>query len=484
MITPRKGKAPETRLERTVPYNLEAEEATLGGLLIDREAIIKVRKILSDRDFYRETNGWVFEAMLDLLTRREPADVLLVQAELDRRGRLEACGGPAYLFHLVNATPTAVHVEYYASLVRDASIRRQVITLGGQQAALGYDVEMPVEVLLNKLLEQTLGLVRSGRAGTTWQPIGDVILKYTALRPIEVAEEEAEPDFLGIPTGMFSIDDVTHGHQDGDLVIIAGNTGDGKSTLAGGWAEAAAAAGRPVGFFSLEMSDLQVAERSLARRGKVSLSRLRARQLTQVEVDRLMNRTAVELDQLPLFIYDRGSVTLEDIRALTLELLVLAGELGTRRPVIFVDYLQLIRTERRYRGNRVAELDDIANDLKAIARDLDVCIVALAQYNREAGKRADPRPRISDIRGSGAISQAADLVYLLWRPWPEEADRRKRAFCECHLAKFRNGPPAAFALRFRGRFSLYEEWPETWPVPALPEGAGPILAIPDEEEDL
>lgn len=427
VIITRNGHAPaEGTLERPVPYNLEAEEAVLGSLLIDRDAVIKIAPFLKPTDFYRETNGWVYEAILDLYAKREPADIVLLADELERRGRLELCGGYAYLFHLANATPTAVHVEYYAERVERDSIRRRAITAGGQIAALAYEDGEDLEAALDKM-EQLLFAVTQRRRAPE-ETLAGVAGAYLQ----DLAARLAGPATLrGVPTGFPGLDDLTGGWRGGQLIIEGAPPGWGKSTLGLRHALVAARDGFPVGWVSLEMSSEQLTERALAYEALVDSVLLHASQVSSEEYDALSDASGRFAESAPVHLHAQP-VGLRELRALARRWV---AEHGIR--LLLVDYLQILKVEAR--RQRTEDVSDLAYGLFYLAQELDVPVIAASQLSREALKTTNPYDWLFNLRESGAIEAAATHVLF---PYFPDTQPNSHGWYEGRIvvAKHRNGP--------------------------------------------
>lgn len=386
--------ATQEMLARPVPYDLAAEEAVLGSLLLDRDAIIKIAPFLRPEDFYREANGWVYAAILDLYTRREPPDPVTLSAELERSGRLQNIGGSSYLVGLVNRTPTSVHVEYYAHIVERSSVLRRLISAGGEIAALGYSEEQEVTTVLDKA-EQLLFAVSQRTANQEFASIEQVLNEYYD----RIEQIQHNPgSVVGVPTGFHDLDEVTGGLQPSDLIILAARPGVGKTSLALGMAHNASMKGKHVGVFSLEMGREQLVQRLLAVETGVDSQRLRLGYLTDddwVHVSDAIGRLA----SLPIYIDDSAGLSISELRSKARRL---KAEVGV--DMLIIDYLQLMQGTSRKDGNRVQEVTEISRNIKLMARELNIPVIACAQLSRAVESRTSHVPMLSDLRESGCLS--------------------------------------------------------------------------------
>ena len=434
------GHAPE-RLERPVPYDVPAEEAVLGSLILDRDAIIKIAPSLAPLDFFREAHGWMYAAILDLYQRREPPDLVTLASELDRRQRLDLIGGMAYIAHLMNAAPTAVHVEYYAAIVKRAAILRRLISVGGQIAALGYEEGPEIAVTLNKAVG-LLAQVAIQQQDRGFAPLAPVID-----RRVEKILNRTAPA-RGIETGWPLLDSQTLGWHRGKYIVLAALTKVGKSTVALQWFRAACDAlvwdrvtetHRParVGYISIEMSKEGLADRLLAQETArmecpIALHRLREVVLNADEQD-VLAAANVRLCGLTFFLLDAPRLNVAELPAY-----VQAAQAEHGLDIVFVDYLQLLDAESDTAQEQVRAA---SQGLRALARQADIPIIALAQLNRQA--ETAPVPTYAMIEGSGGPARDADLVFVLYRP--DRADDRHAVL---DLQLHRDGPPAAIMLEF------------------------------------
>jgi replicative DNA helicase len=433
------GNSSDGQYDRPVPYNLEAEEAVLGSLLLDRDAIIKIASFLKPTDFYRDANGWIYDTILDLYHRREPADTILLAGELDRQGKLEQVGGYAYLFHLINVTPTAVHVEYYAHEVEKASVRRRLITAGGQIAALGYQEAEDLPPVLDKA-EQLLFGVTQRTSSQDFTSLRDILESY--FDRMELVHEH-KGTIVGVPTGFHDLDELTGGLQKSDLIIVAARPAAGKTSFGLSIAHNAASAGKHVGVFSLEMSAEQIVQRLLSIESSVDMQRLRLGYLNDTEWQRL-NDAFGRLAEASIYIDDSAALSVMEVRSRARRL---QAEVGV--DLLMIDYLQLMQGRRAGGSdNRVQEVSEITRGLKQLARELDCPVIALSQLSRAVESRQSHVPMLSDLRESGSIEQDADIVMFIYREELYNPETERKGIAEIHVAKHRNGPTGVVPLRF------------------------------------
>ncbi len=425
------------RQERLPPQNVEAEEAVLGSLLIDREAIGRVASFLRDGDFYRDRNREIYAAALTLYDRREPIDLLTLKDELERRGRLEEVGGTAYLASLSANVPTAIHVEYYARIVERTAILRRLIGAAGQIAALAYEPTDEVDTVLDRA-EQLLFAVSQRRLTREYVSLHQALKDY--FDTIDFLHQH-KGEVVGVPTGFRDLDQMTGGLHPSDLVIIAGRPAVGKTSFALTIAHAAAVRHHvPVAIFSLEMSVEQLVQRLLCSEASVDSHRLRSGYIDEYEWHRISQAFGV-LSEAPIYIDDTANIT-------TLELRAKARRMKAEHDIqlLVIDYLQLM--QGRGLENRVQEVSEISRGLKGLARELDIPVIALSQLSRAVESRQDHRPVLSDLRESGSIEQDADIVMFIHREELYKRDTERKNIADVIIAKHRNGPTGEVALRF------------------------------------
>ncbi len=407
---------------RVPPHDLDAEMSVLGSILIDPLSIAKVLQFLHPEDFYRENNGQVYRAALDLFASGEPID------------------GRAQLASMQGLVPTAANVEYYGRIVKEKAYKRRLISAGGNIAGYGYDDSIEAEEAINQAQSLVFG-VADDRDQRELARLYDLL--GPAMERISLQMESGQ-GVIGIPSGFHDLDRMTGGFKDSDLIIVAGRPAMGKTSMALNIGlHAALEAKKSIAIFSLEMSKEQLTERLLTEQAQIDAQRLHRGLLTEAEFDRVSNALG-PLGEAQIFIDDTPVMD-----ELTLQLKARQAKLRHAVDLIVVDYLQLMRG-RAHGGdeNRVQEVSSISRALKALARELRVPVIAISQLSRQPEQRPDKRPILSDLRESGALEQDADLVVFLFRPEYYKSEE-KPGVAEVIVAKHRNGPTGMIELKFR-----------------------------------
>lgn len=434
--------------DRTVPFDLQSERATLGSILLEREAIIAVSPWLPSAYFYLEKHSIIYDAMLACYNRREPPDLATVSAELRRREKLDLIGGLAYLGELAAEVPTAVHVEYYAKTVERTAVLRRLIEAGGKIAAIGYnqaDVESLEEVL--GLAEAELQQVSGQRRDQGYASIGQIVNEVFAR--IE-AIQERRGEVLGVPTGYPDLDALTGGLQPSDLIIIGARPSQGKTSLALSLAyNVALLASQGVGIFSLEMSRDQLVQRILSMHTGIDLQRLRMGNLRGDEMNLAFEGMGV-LSELPIYVDDSPGLSIGELRAKARRM---CNEQDIR--LLIIDYLQLMAGGKRAE-NRVQEVSEISRGLKGLARELNMPVIALSQLSRNVDQRPNHIPLLSDFRESGSIEQDCDIAMGIYREETYDKDTDRKGIAEVHILKHRNGPLSVIPMRFEARTTMFQ----------------------------
>ncbi len=431
------------------PQNLEAEESVLGAMMLSPGAIGAVSEVLDAGDFYRESHAKIYRAALALYAKGEPVDAITLVDQLEERSELEDVGGRPRIHELAALVPATANAAHYARIVHEMGTLRGLIRVGQEIARLGWERPGETTDLLDQA-EQVLFDLSQGRVQSEFSHIEE-LLKESFERI--TALYEAGVDVTGIPTGFRELDKLTSGFQQGNLIIVAARPSMGKSALA--LCAAVNIAVRhdvPVALFTLEMSKSEVTQRLMCSEGKVESQRLRTGKLAQDDWSRL-TAACDKLMKAPIYVDDAGSTTMMDIRSKSRRLKSQHPNLG----LIVVDYLQLM-TSGKDMENRVQEVSQISRQLKVLARDLDVPILALSQLSRAVEQRHDKRPILSDLRESGSIEQDADIVMFIYRDEyynPEETDQQGLA--EVHIAKHRNGPTDTVKLSFLKRYAKFAD---------------------------
>jgi len=434
-------------IDRIPPQNIEAEQSVLGALLIDANAIEKISGIIKAEDFYRQDNRIIFEAMVNLHNRNEAVDLVTVTEELRKMGKLDAVGGISAITALSNAVPTAANVAYHANIVAEKSLRRQLISAATEVAATGYEDEADIETTID-LAEQKILSVANKRNNTAVTSIKDIV--KDAMGRIEKLYDSKEA-FTGLPTGFVDFDKMTSGLQPSDLVIVAARPSMGKSSLVLNIAQHVALKGhKSVAFFSLEMSKEQLAQRMLCSEALIDASRLRIGQLKEEEWPKLVD-AADRLSNADILLDDTPGITALEMRAKARRW---QNEHGL--DLIIVDYLQLMQgASQRSSDNRQQEMSDISRSLKALARELNVPVIALSQLSRGVEARTNKRPMLSDLRESGALEQDADVVAFIYREDYYDKETENQNIVEFIIAKHRNGPVGVVKLFFQREITRF-----------------------------
>ena len=429
-----------------IPHNREAEEAVVGAVLINPEVYYDVAQFLQPDDFYIHRHKWIWEAFTRLHEQRTPVDMLTLSEELDRVGQLEELGGPAYLTALINQVPTSLNAESYGRIVEAHSIRRKMINAANQIATLAYNEETLVETVMDEA-EKTIFNVSERRLKHDVLPISSVLSEYYD-RIDDLAKRSDE--VFGVPTGFLDLDKLLSGLQPSDFLIIAGRPGQGKSGFLLSVAKNAALTHKKhVAVFSLEMSNEQVVQRLISQETGIDSQRLRTGKLADEEWPLFAHSIEV-LSDTKIFLDDTPALTPLQIRTKCRRLHMEYG-----LDLILVDYLQLMGGDTR-NENRVQEVSYISRNLKVLARELNVPVLAAAQLSRAVEQRSDKRPVLSDLRESGSLEQDADIVMFIYRPDQYEKDTVKQNVAEIIVAKHRNGPVGSVELIFRSSLAKFE----------------------------
>jgi replicative DNA helicase len=431
----------------TPPANPEAEQSVLGAILVRPDVLDRVADLLAPADFYREAHGRIFQAMLDLYGRGEPVDLVTVTALLKERGLLEGAGGPVFLAGLSEQVGFATNADYYASLVRDKAILRRLLDttqeIAGQCFAPVEDVPAFLDAAEQKVFEVAESKVRPG-----FRPVASLVEKEIA--HLEAIWHREAGRITGVPSGFNDLDNLTAGFQNGDLIILAARPSMGKTALALNIAYNAAYKPQvPVAFFSLEMSKEQLVRRLLSSEGRVDAGNLRRAFLSTQEWAALQTAAGNLLD-CQMFIDDTPAATVLDIRAKARRLKA-DGKLG----LVVIDYLQLMRG-RHDAPSREQEISEISRSLKALAKELDVPVMALSQLNRRLEERPNKRPQLADLRESGAIEQDADVIIFIYRDEVYREDSPDQGKAEVIVGKQRNGPTGKIKLHFEKKFTRFD----------------------------
>ncbi len=429
-----------------VPHSREAEEAVIGAVLINPEAYYDVAQFLQSDDFYIHRHRWIWEVFNHLHERRSPIDFLTVSEELDQMGKLAEAGGPAYLTALINNVPTSLHAEAYGRLVEETAIRRRMLTAANDIAKLAYQEGTAIDAVMDEAEKAIFG-VSERRMTRDLQSIQQVLSDYYD-RIDQLASRD--DDTYGVPTGFIDLDRLLGGLQPSDLLIVAGRPGMGKTAFMLSVAKNAAQIHKKhVAIFSLEMSNEQLVQRLIAQETGIDSQRLRTGKLEEHEWPVFTHAIEV-LSDTRVFLDDTPGLTPLQLRTKARRL-----HLEYQIDLIVIDYLQLmsggIRTD-----NRVQEVSHISRNLKILARELNVPVLAAAQLSRAVEQRADKEPQLSDLRESGSLEQDADIVMFIHRPEMYEKDALKQNIAQIKVSKHRNGPVGTIELVFRNNLAKFE----------------------------
>ncbi|MGW8249117.1 MAG: replicative DNA helicase [Anaerolineales bacterium] len=429
-----------------VPHSREAEEAVIGSVLINPEAYYDVAQFLMGEDFYIHRHRWIWESFTRLHERRTPIDFLTVTEDLDQSGHLAEIGGPAYLSSLISNVPTSLHAAAYGRIVEETAIRRRMLSAANDIARMAYKEDSSVESVMDEAEKAVFG-VSERRMTRDLQTIQQVISEY--YDRIDQIASRGE-DVFGVPTGFIDLDRLLMGMQPSDLIIIAGRPGMGKTAFMLSAAKNAAQIHKKhVAVFSLEMSNEQLIQRLIAQETGIDSQRLRTGKLEEGEWPKFTQ--AVEaLSNTRIFLDDTPALTPLQLRTKCRRL-----HLEYQLDLVLVDYLQLMSSGNRVE-NRVQEVSYISRNLKVMARELNVPVLAAAQLSRAVEQRADKEPQLSDLRESGSLEQDADIVMFIHRPEIYEKDTLKQNIAQIKVAKHRNGPVGTIELIFRSNLAKFE----------------------------
>lgn len=428
----------------TIPANIQAETAVLGSCLINPDALSSIEAMLQPSDFYRESNGWIYQAMLTLHARREPIDFVLLTEELERAGRLVELDGPGYLTGLIADTPTAFYAVYYATIVKEAAQRRHLLAVAGKIAELAYDESRPITDVFDQAEQSIMGAV------STDNKSGLVHIRGPVQRVIEKIDRLArDGGLMGVPSGFTVLDQVLGGFQRTDLIVLAARPGMGKSSLAFSFAVNAAARHKArVAVFSLEMSEDQSVERWLSMLSGIDAHRLRLGKVGEGEWPTLLE-AANGLSNMQLFIDDTAANSITEIRSRARRI---HAEFGL--DLLLVDYMQLMSSAAKTE-NRHMEISKFSKGLKALAKELNIPIIALSQLSRGVESRSDKRPMLSDLRESGAIEEDADVVMFIYRDDYYHEDSARPNVADLIIAKHRHGATGTIGLFFQKELTKF-----------------------------
>src|SRR5699024_4892864 len=436
----------ETKLP---PHSIEAEQSVIGGLLLSERAWDEVADRVNEQDFYREDHRLMFRGAADLADTGQPRDIVTLTEWLRSRDLLERAGGATYLGNLVTEIPGAANIRAYADIVREHSIMRQLIHAGDLITRMGFDGEgRTAAELLETAETEIFAIAERGRRGGEGPAALNAVLAQAVERIEKLFENQGE--FSGLPTGLQRFDEMTNGLQPADLIILAGRPSMGKTSLAMNMVENVAIKEKvPAAVFSLEMSAEQLAIRMISSWGRVDQSRLRNGDLTEEDWPKVTSAIGIMNQNAQLFIDDTPALSPSELRARARRL-KREHDIG----LVVVDYLQLMQVPGT-KENRTNEISEISRNLKALAKELDVPVIALSQLNRQVEQRDNKRPRMSDLRESGGIEQDADLILFIYRDEVYNEDSDDKGVAEIIIGKQRNGPLGTARTAFLSHFTRF-----------------------------
>ncbi len=445
---PAPGRGPDRSAdyERTPPQDVVAEQSVLGGMMLSKDAIADVVEVLRGTDFYRPAHELVYDAILDLYGRGEPADAVTVAGELTRRGEIGRVGGAPYLHTLISMVPTAANAGYYAAIVRERAVLRRLVEAGTKIVQMGYASDGgEVDDIVDRAQAEVYA-VTERRTTEDYLPLSEIM--EGTLDEIEAIGSRGGA-MVGVPTGFADLDQLTNGLHPGQMVVVAARPAVGKSTLGLDVARSASIRnGLTSAIFSLEMGRNEITMRLLSAEARVPLHHMRSGSMTDDDWNRLARKMG-EVSSAPLFIDDSPNLSMMEIRAK-------ARRLKQRHDLrlIIIDYLQLMSSGKRVES-RQQEVSEFSRALKLLAKELEVPVIAISQLNRGPEQRTDKKPMMSDLRESGSIEQDADMVILLHREELYERESPRAGEADFIVAKHRNGPTATITVAFQGHYSRF-----------------------------
>ena len=433
-------------LGKVPPHDLEAEQAIIGSMLTDRDAVISSIEVLKEEDFYREDNRAIYAAILNLYNRSEPIDIITVKAELESMGKFEQVGGLEYLAELPEKVPTTANAEKYIKIVEEKSILRRLIKTANEIIELGYSPTEDVEDIMEGAEKKIFDIMQQ-KNQKSYTPIKDVLVEsFTKLEELYNRKQH----ITGVPTGFSELDYKTAGLHGSDLILIAARPAMGKTAFALNIATNASVRAKvPVAVFSLEMSKDQLVNRILCSEAMVDSNKVRTGKLEENDWTKLAESIG-PLSEAEIYIDDTPGISVTEIRAKCRKL-----KLEKNIGMVVIDYLQLVQGSNKRNGSREQEISEISRSLKILAKELNVPVIALSQLSRAAEQRPDHRPMLSDLRESGAIEQDADIVMFLYRDDYYNEDSEKKDIAEVIITKHRGGSTGTVELLWLGSYTKF-----------------------------
>lgn len=433
-------------LGRIPPHDIEAEQAIIGSMLTDKDAVIAAVEVLQEQDFYREDNKIIYSAILNLYNRAEPIDIITLKSELKSMGKFEAVGGFEYIVQLPDKVPTTSNVEQYIKIVEEKSMLRALIKTADELITLGYDPTQEVEQVID-IAEKKIFQVMQKKNQKGYSSIKDILVDtFTQLEQLYNQKES----ITGVPTGFVDLDYRTSGLHNSDLILVAARPAMGKSAFALNIATNAAVRAKvPVAIFSLEMSKEQMTNRILCSEAMVDSAKVRTGKIDDDEWAKLA-ATSGELSEAGIYIDDTPGISIMEIRAKCRKM-----KLEKNIGLVVIDYLQLVQGSNKKGGSREQEIAEISRSLKILAKEIDVPVIALSQLSRAPEQRIDHRPMLSDLRESGSIEQDADIVMFLYRDDYYNEDTEKKNIAEVIIAKHRSGATGTVELLWLANYTKF-----------------------------
>lgn len=433
-------------LGKVPPHDIEAEQAVIGCMLTDQDAVTAAVEKLKPEDFYREDNKIIYSAIMNLYNKAQPIDVITLKAELTSMGKFDAVGGLEYIVELPEKVPTTSNVDRYIKIVEEKSMLRNLIKTANEIIEMGYEQTDEVEDIMDNAEKKIFNVIQR-KSQTGYTSISDILVEsFTRLEELYNQKQHV----TGVPTGFIKLDDKTAGLHGSELILIAARPAMGKTAFAlniGTYA--ATRANVPVAIFSLEMSKDQLANRILCSEALVDSNNVRTGKLSDEELSKLAE-TSGELSQAPIYVDDTPGISVMEIRAKCRKM-----KLEKNIGLIIIDYLQLIQGSAKNASNRVQEIAEISRSLKILAKELNVPVIALSQLSRAVESRDDHRPMLSDLRESGSIEQDADIVMFLYRDDYYNEESTKKNIAEVIIAKQRAGSTGTVELAWMGQYTKF-----------------------------